>query len=145
MYPVTPTLSVEAVHVMSALVVVSLLELRFVGCVGACESTKAPVVKFVVPSPDSLPAASFAFTPTLYEVSGLRPVRLYEVLDVDPSNVPFTYTSYPVTATLSVDALHVMSALESVTLDAVTLVGSDGASVSVGSVVVQEVITISSK
>ena len=130
---------------MSALVVVSLLELRFVGSFGACESTKAPVVKLVVPSPDSLPAASFALTPTLYEVSGLRPVRLYEVLAVDPFSEPFTYTSYPVTPTLSVDALHVISALESVTFDAVKLVGSDGASVSVGSDTVHEVIMISSK
>ena len=80
-----------------------------------------------MPSPDSLPAASFAFTPTLYEVSGLRPVRLYEVLAVEPSNTPSTYTSYPVTATLSVEAVHVMSALESVTFDEVTLVGLDGA------------------
>ena len=67
------------------------------------------------------------------------------MLAVEPSNVPFTYTSYPVTPTLSVDALHVMSALESVTLDAATLVGSDGASVSVGSDTVHEVMMISSK
>ena len=90
MYPVTPTLSVDAVHVISALVVVSLLELRFVGCVGDSESTKAPVVKLVVASADSLPAASFALTPTLYEVSGLRPDRLYDVLVVEPSIVPST-------------------------------------------------------
>ena len=49
------------------------------------------------------------------------------MLAVEPSNVPFTYTSYPVTATLSEDALHVISALESVTFDAATLVGVDGA------------------
>ena len=75
---------------MSALVVVSLLELRFVGCVGASESTKAPVVKLVEPSADSLPAASLALTATLYEVSGLRPDKLYDVLVVVPSIVPST-------------------------------------------------------
>ena len=67
------------------------------------------------------------------------------MLAVEPSNVPFTYTSYPVTPTLSVEAFHVMSALESVTLDAVTGVGVDGTSVSGSSIVVHEVMIMSSK
>ena len=92
------------------------------------------------PSTDSLPAASFALTPTLYEVSGLRPDKLYDVLVVVPSIVPSTYTSYPVTPTLSVDAVHVMSALESVTFDAATSVGADGSSSSGGVDVVTSIL-----
>ncbi len=53
------------------------------------------------------PAASFAFTVKLYAVAGESPVTEYVVaVVVDPRRLVPLYTSYPVTATLSVDPLH---------------------------------------
>ena len=52
------------------------------------------------------PAASYAETVYVYAVAGERPVSVYVVAAVVPTCVPFRYTLYPVTPTLSVEAVQ---------------------------------------
>ena len=86
--------------------------------------------------PDSFPAASTALTVTVYSVSGVRPVSSISKPSTSLSVFTFassTYTLYPATPTLSVDAVQVIFAPVCVTSDAVTPAGpagTDGASVS---------------
>jgi hypothetical protein len=60
-------------------------------------------------------------------VEALSPVILVEVPKTVDINVPFLYTSYPVTPTLSEEAVQVRVKLVSVILPAVRPVGTVGA------------------
>ena len=135
LYPATSTLSVDAVHVIFALVSVISDASTLVGASGAVVSTVSTVAAsdFCV-----LFDVSTASTTTLYSVPALRSVSIYSVAVTRLSFTfaPSTYILYPATSTLSVDAVHVIFTLVSVTSDAVTLVGALGPSSSGASNVV---------
>ena len=136
LYPATPTLSVDAVQVIFAPVCVTSDAVTPAGAVGASVSfsSSASNVVNVAASDlaDSFPAASTALTVTEYPVFAVSPVKSYSVTvtGVAFTFVSPTYTLYPVTATLSVDAVQVIFAPVCVTSDAATPAGTDGASVS---------------
>jgi hypothetical protein len=84
-----------------------LLAANPVGTDGAVVSGHAAVVTFRTPDfAERLPAASAASTVNAYEVPHVRPESAVLVPDGDAVSVPFLYTPYPVTPTLSLDAVH---------------------------------------
>lgn len=60
----------------------------------------------------------------------VNPVKTSEVVVVVPTDVPFLNTSYPVTPTLSVEAVHESVKLVCVMADEANPVGTEGAWVS---------------
>ena len=92
-YPVTPTLSVEAVQLNVADVAARLDDVNAVGAVGACTSVVVTVIVLLLA--DTLPAASNAFTKKLYDVAWVRPVtlKLVAVTAVELILTEFLYTS----------------------------------------------------
>ena len=136
LYPATPTLSVDALQVTFAPVCVTSVADTFVGTLGTAvsfSSSALDVVNVAASDPaDSLPAASTALTLTVYPVLAVSPVNTYSVA---VTGVSFTfpsptYTLYPTTPSLSVDALQVTFAPVCVTSVTDTFVGTLGASVS---------------
>ena len=87
-YPTTPTLSDEADHDNVAEVCPTALVARPVGVDGAEVSGHAVVITFVVAVADTLPAASTAATPSVYEVPQSMPVTVKLVEAVVPTCVP---------------------------------------------------------
>ena len=135
LYPTTATLSVASFQVTFAVVVVTSVTATFSGAVGASVSAAFSVVNVCTAPSETLPAASTAFTVTLYSVPAVRLSSAYSVpvTSVSPFtgvSESFTYTLYPVTPTLSVDAVQVTFAVVVVISVAVTSVGAVGASVS---------------
>ena len=135
LYPTTPTLSVASLQVTLAVVVVTSVTATFPGAVGASVSAAFFVVNVYTAPSETLPAASTAFTVTLYSVPAVRFSSAYSVpvTSVSPFtgvSESFTYTLYPATPTLSVDAVQVTFAVVVVISVAVTSVGAVGASVS---------------
>ena len=135
LYPTTPTLSVASLQVTFAVVVVTSVTTTFVGADGAAVSAAFFVVNVYTAPSETLPAASTAFTITLYSVPASRLSSAYSVpvTSVSPFtrvSESFTYTLYPATPTLSVDAVQVTFAVVVVISVAVTSVGAVGASVS---------------
>ena len=114
MYPVTPTLSVDAVQERLICVGEGAEAVRFVGAVGGVVSGGAGVVALAVFEYALLfPAASFARTRYEYEVEAVNPVSLKEVVVGAAICTKFAHaapeqrsTLYPVTPTLSVEAVH---------------------------------------
>jgi hypothetical protein len=129
-YPVTPTLSVEAAHEAGIVVVVAPEATRPVGTEGAVRSGQAAVVTFTVVRVELLPAASNAWTPSTWLAAQLKPVTVNDVVVVVPALTPSANTVYPVTPMLSVEAVHESAAELDVIPDAVTPVGADGTTVS---------------
>ena len=72
----TPTSSVEAVQPSGMAVWVTAPAVRRVGAEGACVSGQAPVVTPLVAAAERLPAASRAFTPRVYVVPQVKPVKV---------------------------------------------------------------------
>ena len=109
MYPATPSLSVEAVHVTVAPVFLTSDAFTSVGTLGASVSAAFAVVNVAASDfSDSFSAASTAVTFTLYSVDAVRPVRSYSVAVTSSAFtfVSFTYTLYPTTPTLSLASAH---------------------------------------
>ena len=78
---------------------------------------------------ETLFAASFALTVNVYEVFGVNPVSVIVVApgpEVEPTSEEPLYTSYPVTPTLSVEAVHARLMLVSVFAVFVKLAGAVG-------------------
>ena len=128
-------MSVASLQVTFAVVVVTSVTTTFVGADGASVSAAFFVVNVYTAPSETLPAASTAFTVTLYSVPAVRLSSVYSVpvTSVSPftgSSDSFTYTLYPVTPTLSVDAVQVTFAVVVVISVTVTSVGVVGASVS---------------
>ena len=64
------------------------------------------MVADAVAVPDTLPPASYAATPSVYDVPHVSPVNENDV-DVDvPAALPFRNTRYPITPTLSLEAVQ---------------------------------------
>jgi hypothetical protein len=78
-YPLTPMLSVEAVHPNVIEVAVALLTTNPDGAEGATVSGHTLVEAEIEPRGDRFPAASNASTPNVYVVPHARPVKVYEV------------------------------------------------------------------
>ncbi len=100
---------------------------------GATESGNIPVpcgagivVAFTLEVPEVFPAASIATTPKVYAVDAVSAETAYDVLVTVVMSVPFLYTRYPLTPTLSVDAVHARERLLWVIFDASKFVGTDG-------------------
>src|SRR4029077_11344615 len=129
-YPVTPTLSVDAVQDSVAPSAVTADDTRPVGADGAVVSGQAAVVTVSVGRVEVLPAASNACTPSTWLAPQERPVNANDVVVVVPALTPSANNVYPVTATLSVDAVHDRVAPVAVTADDARPVGADGAVVS---------------
>jgi hypothetical protein len=113
-YPVTPTLSLEALQLAVALVAETELNVGVPGVVGATLSS-------VVNDPAALgllvfPAASLARTANVYAVALVSPTRLKvaAALPVLVHAPPFSEYWYPVTPTLSVDGVQLAVALVAV-------------------------------
>ncbi len=96
------------------------------GTVGAVVSGQPKVDAGSEARPDTFPAASYAATPRLYTVPHESPENAKEVDCVGPVSLPFRYTSYPATPTLSVDAAHDATMDEAVTAVATNDEGVDG-------------------
>ena len=117
-------MSVASLQVTLAVVVVTSVTATFPGAVGASVSAAFFVVNVCAAPSETLPAASTAFTVTVY------PVPVTSVSPFTGFSGSFTYTLYPATPTLSVDAVQVTFAVVVVISVAVTSVGAVGASVS---------------
>ena len=82
------------------------------GAVGAVVSLvgggggQALVGELMLACAEWLPAASYASTPIAYVVPQASPVKVALVVVVEPVELPARYKPYPVTATLSVEAVH---------------------------------------
>ncbi len=87
-YPTTPTLSDDADHDNVAEVCPTALVASPVGVDGADVSGHAVVVTVVVAVADTLPAASSAATPSVYDVPHSMPVTVKLVDDDVPTCVP---------------------------------------------------------
>lgn len=139
LYPATPTLSVASFHVSLAVVSVTSVAFTSAGAVGASVSVSSSASNVVNVTAsdlaDSFSAASTAVTLTVYSVASVSPVKSYSVTVTGEAFTfaSFTYTLYPATPTLSVDASHVTFAVVCVMSAATTAVGTLGASVSFGS------------
>jgi hypothetical protein len=115
LYPVTPTLSVEAVQERLICVDEAAVAVRFAGTVGGFVSGAARVVVADTFEYALLfPAASVARTLYEYEVEAVSPVSLNVVAVGVAICTKFAHpvpehrsTLYPVTPTLSVEAVHV--------------------------------------
>jgi hypothetical protein len=83
-YPVTPTLSVEAVQPNVIEVAVALLTTNPDGADGATVSGHALVDAEIELRGDRFPAASNASTPNVYVVPHAKPLNVYEVAVVLP-------------------------------------------------------------
>ena len=146
LYPVTPTLSVDAVHDKLICVVEAAVAVRFVGVLGGVVSAAASVVALAVfEYPLLFPAASFARTRYEYEVDAANPVSLNVVPVGVAICAKFAHaapeqrsTLYPVTPTLSVEAVHdkLICVVEAAV--AVRFVGAVGGVVSAAAGVVAE-------
>src|SRR3954463_5036150 len=86
----------------------------------------ALVVPDSVARPETLPAASFASTPSVCDVLHVNPENALDNDVVGPVCVPSMYVLYPVTATLSVDAFHVSVSDVCAVLVILRLLGVDG-------------------
>ena len=114
LYPVTPTLSVEAVQDKLTCVVEAAVAVRFVGALGALVSGAAGVAsEKTFEYPLLFPAASTARTLYEYEVDAANPESLKAVATGVAICAKFAQpapehrsTLYPVTPTLSVDAIQ---------------------------------------
>jgi hypothetical protein len=99
-------LSVDAVHESETVVPVTPVR-ESTGALGAVVSGGTVVVTLAaVDAADECPAPSRATTVYEYAVSGESPVFVKDVPVTLPTSTPPRYTSYPVTATSSVDAVH---------------------------------------
>ena len=76
------------------------------GTDGATVSGHAEVAPLTDAIPETLPAASTAATPSVYDVPQVSPENEKLVEVGDPTCVPFRNTRYPATPTLSDDADH---------------------------------------
>jgi hypothetical protein len=85
---------------------------------------------------ERLPAASNASTTIWCEVPHVRLPAVYDVAAVVPESVPSTNTRYPVTPTLSVEAVHPAVMLVAVPAVSWRLVGAVGGLVSAHALVV---------
>ena len=128
-------MSVASLQVTFAVVVVTSVTTTFVGADGASVSAAFFVVNVYKAPSQKLPAASNAFKVTIYSVPSVRlssensfPVT--SVSQFKGVSESFTYTLYPATPTLSVDAVQLTFAVVVVISVAVTSVGAVGASVS---------------
>ena len=137
LYPVTPTLSVDPSHRTTTLVPVKLLNVRFVGDVGAVLSGAAAVVTDnAVLRAERFFIASIDCTWIEYVVSGVNPVKsVFAAVTVFRYTL-LTYTLYPVTPTLSVEGVHVSRIRLLNTLVAVKPPGVLGTMTSAGALVV---------
>jgi hypothetical protein len=114
LYPVTPTLSVEAVQDKLICVVEAAVATRFVGALGGVVSAAAGVVAEKIFEYALLfPAASTARTLYEYAVDALNPVSLNPALTgvaicakLAQPTPKHRSTLYPATPTLSVDAVQ---------------------------------------
>jgi hypothetical protein len=79
---------------------------------------------------DWFPARSWAFTVNVYVVEGASPVTVADVPAMVRAFVEPLYTSYPVTPTLSVDAVQDNATPVVVTVPTFSPVGADGGVVS---------------
>ncbi len=146
LYPVTPTLSVDAVHDKLICDVEAAVAVRFVGAVGGVVSPAAGVVALAVfEYPLLFPAASFARTRYEYEVEAVSPVSLNVVVvgvaicaKLAQAAPEHRSTLYPVTPTLSVEAVQdrLICVVEAAV--AVKFVGAVGGVVSAAAGVVSE-------
>src|SRR6266511_210913 len=132
-YPVTPTLSVDALHASDTLDAVVPVTVRFAGALGGVVSPPPPdwvVAETWLLAAETLPAASRALTVYVYVVDAERPVSVNEVPVAVATFVEPRNTSYPVTPTLSVDAVHASDTLDAVVPVTARLVGALGGVVS---------------
>jgi hypothetical protein len=129
-YPATPTLSVEAVQEVASDDVVELVTAKAAGAVGAVVSGQVAAEAVIDACGETLPAASNACTASVWLVPQASPVNVNDVVVIVPALTPSRKTVYPVTPTLSVDA--VQDAEIDVVVAAVLAnpVGADGAVVS---------------
>jgi hypothetical protein len=124
-------LSVEAVHDIVSEFVPGVAIAKFVGAVGLVVSTAQAAVEAVrVDVADTFPAASNARTPSVWLVPHARPVNVNDAVVVAPALTPSRKTVYPVTPTLSVDAVHDNGIVVVVVPVDARLVGAEGAVVS---------------
>jgi hypothetical protein len=146
LYPVTPTLSFEAVQDKLICVVEAAVAVKFVGAAGGVVSGGVWVVAFAVFEYALLfPAASFARTRYEYEVDAVNPVSLNMVVVGVAICTKFAQaapaqrsTLYPVTPTLSVDVVQDKLICVVETVVAVIFVGELGGVVSAAAGVVSE-------
>jgi hypothetical protein len=138
-------LSVDAVQVSPICVLDEAVATRLLGAVGACVSAAALVLADATfEYPPRFPAASAARTRYEYEVEAVSPLSLNVVAPVvvptctNELQLPPLQRSirYPVTPTLSVDAVQVNPICELDEALAARLLGADGGVVSVDAVVV---------
>jgi hypothetical protein len=100
-------LSVDAVHDIVSDVLPGVETAKFVGAVGfVVSAAHAAVAAVRVACADTLPAASNACTASVWLVPQARPVKVNDVVVVVPALTPSRKTVYPVTPTLSVDAVQ---------------------------------------
>src|SRR4029077_3860897 len=121
----------DAVHVTVAVVLVEDVSKKFVGAVGFVVSgAHAAVVTVRVGRVETFPAASRACTPRTWPAAQLSPVNANDVVVVVPALTPSANSAYPVTPTLSVDAVHDSVAVVAVIAEETSPVGAEGAVVS---------------
>jgi hypothetical protein len=99
-------LSVDAVQASGIVVVVAPDAARPEGAEGAVVSGHDAVEAVRFERVETFPAASNACTPSVWLVPHAMPVNVNDVEVVVPALTPSRKTVYPVTATLSVDAVH---------------------------------------
>src|SRR5262245_32621773 len=101
------------------------------GTDGACVSAHGLVEPVTVARDETFPWAWNASTASVYAFPQTSPDTVVPGWAVVAAEAPLTYTRYPSTPTLSLDAAHVRPMAVSVALETATLEGAEGGVVSV--------------